>query len=145
MVSASSATEPLTATTSTCSTAVRPRPSRLIFTARTPCADPSSAESTESAASWLCGRNSPVTKPRNPPGWSCSWSSWVWVMSGALGGAVQVDEVGVGEVVPGHPGAAVLGVVHRVGDELGDVLVLQPVEDLRSLPPGLDEPGHPEL
>ena len=51
MVSASSATEPLMITTTTCSSAVTPSNPRLILTARTPWRLASNASSTESAAS----------------------------------------------------------------------------------------------
>jgi hypothetical protein len=59
MVSASSATDPLARNTSSCSTAVTPRPTRLSFTARMPASLASKASSIESAASWLCGTNRP--------------------------------------------------------------------------------------
>ncbi|MEO7236725.1 MAG: biotin/lipoyl-binding protein [Lapillicoccus sp.] len=67
----SNATDPVISTTTSCATAVTPRPARLIFTARMPWALDSRAESTESAASWLCGRKIDATNPLTPPGWSC--------------------------------------------------------------------------
>src|SRR5215207_8633913 len=146
MLSASSATEPLIATTSNCRTAVTPRATRLIFTARMPRAEDSSAESTESAASWLCGWNSPLTQPRIPTG--CSWSWWsdsFLPMSGTSGLVVEPHEVGVGQVVARYSRSRVLGVVDGVGDQLADVLVLQPVEHLRALPPGGQGSAHAQL
>ena len=65
-MSASNATDPLMTTTSTCSRAVIPNATRLILTARMPCALPSNAESTESALSWLCGANTDAITPRHP-------------------------------------------------------------------------------
>ena len=38
-----------------------------------------------------------------------------------------------------------LGVVHGVGDELADVVVLEPVEHLRALPAGAHQARHPQL
>ena len=68
IVSASRATDPVINTTISCAKAVRPRATRLILTARIPSALAASAESTESAASWLCGRKSDNTKPFKPLG-----------------------------------------------------------------------------
>jgi hypothetical protein len=39
----------------------------------------------------------------------------------------------------------VLGVVHGVGDELTDVVVLQPVEHLGALAAGTHQVRHPQL
>jgi hypothetical protein len=39
---------------------------------------------------------------------------------------VKQPQFGVVEVVCGHASGRVFGVVHRVGDELADVIVLQP-------------------
>ena len=39
----------------------------------------------------------------------------------------------------------VLGVVHRVGEQLAHMVVLQPVEHLCALAPGAYQPGHPQL
>ena len=55
IVSARSATEPVTRTITTCASAVAMRATSEIFTARIPRAELSRAESIESAASWLCG------------------------------------------------------------------------------------------
>ena len=66
MVSASSATDPLPRTTSTCRSAVTPSATRLIFTARMPWLLASSAESTESTLSWLCGAKTVAIAPRQP-------------------------------------------------------------------------------
>ena len=49
------------------------------------------------------------------------------------------------EVVRGHATGGVFGVVHRVGDELADVIVLQPVEHLGAFAPGSHQPRHPQL
>ena len=64
--SASSATDPLAATTSSWSSAVTPSTARLIFTARMPWLLPRSAESTESALSWLCRGSTEVNAAATP-------------------------------------------------------------------------------
>ncbi len=39
--------------------------------------------------------------------------------------------------------AGVLGVEHGISHQLGYVVVLDPVEDLRTFLTGLNQPGHP--
>ena len=64
MVSAASAIDPEMTTMATCSSAVMPRATRLILTARIPMALASSALSTLSEASWLCGAKISLIAPR---------------------------------------------------------------------------------
>ena len=63
MVSASRATEPVTTTMTTWMAAVTASPIREIFRARIPSALAVSADSIESAASWLWGENTPAMNP----------------------------------------------------------------------------------
>src|SRR3954451_10297841 len=150
-VSASRATEPLASTMSSCKTAVAPRAMRLILTARMPWSLDSRAESTESAESWLWGRNRPVSHPQAPWPWSwwscsCPWWSWWWsCISSVLCVGVQLHQLRVDEVVARNLWSVVLGVVDGVGDQLSDVFVLESVEDLCALAAGLDQAGHAQL
>jgi hypothetical protein len=48
-------------------------------------------------------------------------------------------------VVCGHASGHVFGVVHHVGDELADVIVLQPGEHLGAFAPGSHQPRHSQL
>lgn len=55
------------------------------------------------------------------------------------------SELSLIAMVARNSGAGMLGVVDRIDDELADMVVLQPVENLRPLPPGPDEPRHAQL
>ena len=48
-------------------------------------------------------------------------------------------------VVGGDARAGVLGVEHRVADQLADMLVLEAVVDRGARPAGANQPGHPQL
>ncbi len=48
-------------------------------------------------------------------------------------------------VVGGNAGPGVLGVEHRVADQLADVLVLEAVVDRGARPAGAHQPGHTKL
>jgi hypothetical protein len=51
----------------------------------------------------------------------------------------------VDAVMPRDPGTGVLGVVNGVDNKLSDVVVLQAVEDRRTLPTGSHQASHPQL
>ena len=72
IVSASSATEPVSTTIASCTSAVTINATNDTFTAWMPRSLASSTLSIESAASWLWGRKISAKAPRRPR--VCSWS-----------------------------------------------------------------------
>ena len=74
-VSASSATEPEMRTTPSCSTAVTPSATSETWTARIPRLSPASAESSESAGSWLWPTTAATIEASRPVGWAWPWAS----------------------------------------------------------------------
>ncbi|MGP5053638.1 hypothetical protein ACTXJ3_00760 [Brachybacterium paraconglomeratum] len=75
-MSASSATDPDSATITICSSAVAPIPARLTQAACRPMALDSSAVRIASPWSWLCGVRAWRSRARNPEPWS--WRPWSW-------------------------------------------------------------------